>query len=256
MRSIPDLVADYISWLRDKTQVREISRGWHEITTPFIDHRNDMIQLFARRDRESNLITITDDGYAINDLLDMGCDVDSSERRRKLFNTTLNGFGVQRVGDSLQVHASEAEFAAKKHSLMQAILAVGDMFMLSQASVKNLFVDDVFSWLDENEIRYAPNAKFAGQSGFDHIFDAVIPKSKYAPERLLKTISNPTKERVQSAIFAWSDTKSARPAGAELYAIVNDEKNFNSGLLDAFLSYDIRPVRWSVRSGFTDQLAA
>ncbi|HWU16156.1 MAG TPA: DUF1828 domain-containing protein [Devosia sp.] len=254
MKLIPDLVSDYVSWLRDKTQVRELTHGWHEITTPFIDHHNDMIQIYARRTDDG--ITITDDGYAISDLADAGCDVDGSPKRKALLGSTLAGFGVQRVGNSLQVTASDADFASKKHALLQSMLAVSDMFMLAQANVVSMFVEDVYGWLDANDIRYTPQAKFSGMTGFDHVFEAVIPKSRNAPERLLKTIANPTKDRVQSAIFAWTDTRNARPEGAQLYAVVNDERKVVPNMLDAFTAYNIKPMFWSARDQYIEALAA
>lgn len=253
-KSIIQLVDDYRTWLADKTQVRELTQGWHEITTPFIDHHNDMIQLYVRR--KNDQIVLTDDGYVINDLADSGCDVDSSPKRRALLARTLNGFGVMRDGRALTVTADDSTFAYKKHSLLQSILAVSDMFMLAQSNVASLFVEDVYSWLDEHDIRYTPRAKFSGQTGFDHVFEAVIPKSRSAPERLLKAISNPSRERVESAIFSWSDTRQSRPEGAKLYTMINDQRNIPSGTLDALEAYDITSVLWSERESFVSALAA
>lgn len=254
MRAIPDLVSDYSAWLRDKTTVRELSHGWHEITTPFVDRHNDMIQIYARRTEEG--IVISDDGYTINDLADAGCDVDGSPKRKDLLNTTLNGFGVRREGAALTITASDEDFPRKKHSLLQSMLAVGDMFVLAQTSVTNLFIEDVYGWLDLNDIRYTPQAKFSGLSGFDHVFEAVIPKSRHAPERLIKTIVNPSKDRVQNAIFAWNDTRDTRQPGAQLFAFVNDERRISPGALDAFVNYQIKPVLWSDREEVRELLAA
>jgi hypothetical protein len=72
----------------------------------------------------------------------------------------------------------------RKHNLLQAMLAVNDLFFLSIQMVASLFYEDVVSWLDTNEIRYTPNVKFTGKSGYDHLFDFVIPKSRRQPERI------------------------------------------------------------------------
>ncbi|WP_186393200.1 MULTISPECIES: DUF1828 domain-containing protein [unclassified Pannonibacter] len=253
-KSIIHLVDDYRGWLADKTQVRELTQGWHEITTPFVDHHNDMIQLYVKR--KDDQIIITDDGYVINDLADSGCEVDSSPKRKALLTRTLNGFGVTREGRALTVIADENTFAFKKHSLLQSILAVSDMFMLAQSNVTNLFVEDVYGWLDEHDIRYTARAKFSGQTGFDHVFEAVIPKSRSAPERLLKAISNPSRDRVESAIFAWSDTRGSRPDGAKLYTLINDQRSIPVISLDALEAYGITSIRWSEREKFAAALAA
>lgn len=253
-KPITQLVDEYRTWLAEKTHVRELTQGWHEITTPFIDHHNDMIQLYIAR--KDDRIVLTDDGYVINDLADAGCDVDGSPKRKALLARTLNGFGVTRDGDALTVTADDSTFAFKKHSLLQSILAVSDMFMLAQSNVASLFVEDVYGWLDEQEIRYTPRAKFSGQTGFDHVFEAVIPKSKSAPERLLKAISNPSRDRIESAIFSWSDTRDSRPEGAEFYTLINDQKKIPAGTLDALQAYDITSVLWSEREKFVTALAA
>ncbi|WP_418888699.1 DUF1829 domain-containing protein, partial [Methanothrix soehngenii] len=36
--------------------------------------------------------------------------------------------------------------------------------------------------------------KFTGKSGYDHLFDFVIPKSKKRPERILQAINRPSRD--------------------------------------------------------------
>lgn len=40
-------------------------------------------------------------------------------------------------------------------------------------------------------IRYTPKVKFTGKSGYDHLFDFVIPKSRQQPERIIQAINRP-----------------------------------------------------------------
>jgi hypothetical protein len=58
------------------------------------------------------------------------------------------------------------------------MLAVNDLFYLAEPFVKSLFFEDVVAWMDESEVRYTPKVKFTGVSGYDHLFDFVIPKSR------------------------------------------------------------------------------
>ena len=64
-------------------------------------------------------------------------------------------------------------------------------FYLAKPMVESLFYEDVISWLDVNDIRYTPKAKFTGISGYDHLFDFVIPKSRRQPERMVQAINRP-----------------------------------------------------------------
>src|ERR1017187_2175275 len=107
---------------------------------------------------------------------------------------TLNGFGVKLNNDALEIHATVDNFPSRKHDLVQAMLAVNDLFYLAQPVVESLFLEDVTSWLDGAEVRYIPNVKFTGISGYDHRFHFGIPKSKREPERIVESISRPTKE--------------------------------------------------------------
>jgi hypothetical protein len=170
---------------------------------------------------------------------------------------TLNGLGVKLQGEALEVHATAENFALKKHSLVQAMLAVNDLFYLAQPVVESLFFEDVVSWLDASEIRYTPGAKFTGTSGYDHLFHFVIPKSPKQPERIVQAINRPTRDTALSFINAWMDTRQTRPAQSRAYAMLNDtEQPVSGNVVDAFRNYQIQPVPWSGRAQVVPELAA
>jgi hypothetical protein len=106
-------------------------------------------------------------------------------------------------------------------------------------------------------VRYTPRVSFVGHSRYNHLFDFVIPKSKRAPERILKVINNPNKDNAQSAAFAWVDTKGVRPADSVAFAVLNDrDRTVSDAVQDALRSYDITPIAWSHREQFRERLAA
>ena len=180
-----------------------------------------------------------------------------SHRRKDLLQLTLNGFGVRLDGQALQVHASTENFSLRKHSLVQAMLAVNDMFYLAVPMVASLFYEDVVTWLDASDIRYTPKVKFTGKTGYDHLFDFVIPKSKQQPERVLHAINHPDRRSTQAVVMSWVDTKEIRAADSRAYALLNDaEHAVSSDVLDALRSYDVVPVPWSEREFVRPQLAA
>ena len=45
---IQSLLDQYWAWLRDRTSLREAG-DWVEITTPYLDHHNDCLQIYAKR---------------------------------------------------------------------------------------------------------------------------------------------------------------------------------------------------------------
>ena len=250
---VQSLLDRYWIWLKDRTSLRQVG-DWIEITTPYLDRHNDCLQIYARR--ANGGFVLTDDGYTVEDLELSGCKIDSA-KRQNLFKTTLNGFGVQVNEKALEVRASEHNFALRKHNLIQAMLAVNDLFYLASPVTASLFYEDVVSWLDLSDIRYTPNVKFTGKSGYDHRFEFVIPKSNIRPERMVRTINRPNRSSCSTAAFSWVDTKAARAPESLAYAIVNDsDRQIPRSVMDAMRSYEMRPIPWSERDEAREELAA
>ena len=253
-QEIEALLKNYRSWLKDTTSLREVNGSWVEITTPYLDRHNDALQLYARADNGG--YTLSDDSYTVQDLEASGCSL--TEKRKELLRMTLNGFGVRMNNEALEVHASAEDFPAQKHNLIQAMLAVNDLFYLASPIVHSIFFEDVVAWLDSNEIRYIPRSKFTGTSGFDHLFDFVIPKSPRGqqPERIVQAINHPTRRNAEAFIYAWSDTRVIRPPDSKAYAVLNDFERIPPGVLDALRNYRIEPVVFSRRDEIIRELAA
>ena len=253
INEIQALLDQYIAWLKDKTALRQI-KDCIEITTPYLDRHNDYIQIYVRRENESYILT--DDGYTIEDLKRSGCELES-KKRKDLLTMTLNGFGAKLEENALVIHASSENFPLRKHNLLQAMLAVNDLFYLAVPMVASLFLEDVTSWLNLNDIRYTPKIKFTGKSGYDHLFDFVIPASRKQPERILQTINRPSRETAQRVAFSWIDTKEVRPDNSRAYAFLNDSEHVPSAsVIDALKNYDVNPVLWSRRNEVSEELAA
>ncbi|MFH1865693.1 MAG: DUF1829 domain-containing protein [Candidatus Eisenbacteria bacterium] len=247
------LLDHYVAWLRDKTSLRQVS-GCVEITTPYLDRHNDYLQMYAKPHNGGFLLT--DDSYVLEDLERSGCKLDSP-KRKKLLEITLNGFGVALNGSALEVHVTSDNFALRKHNMVQAMLAVNDLFYLATPMVTSLFYEDVVAWLDLNEVRYTPKVKFTGKSGYDHLFDFVIPKSRVQPERILKAINRPVKDAAQAMVFSWVDTRDVRSPDSRAYAVLNDgDRTVSADVLDALRSYDVHPVLWTQRATMQEELAA
>jgi hypothetical protein len=247
------LVASYAEWLKAKITTADVN-GHCEITTPFLDRHNDRLQIYVQR--LPNGLRLTDDGYIIGDLEASGCKLDT-QQRQQLLSTVLNGFGVKQLDGELFIESSVETFAQKKHALLQAMIAVNDMFMTAKHRVASLFVEDVEKFLEEHDIRFTPNVEFVGKSGYTHRFDFVIPHSRRFPERILRAINSPSKETATGVLFSWMDTKDVRPANSLMYAILNDsEKPLKQDVLSAFSHYDVKTLLWSQRGTYLEELAA
>lgn len=249
-----NLFENYLSWLREKTHISKVG-DYVQIATPFMNQHNDHILLYIQK--KDRGFEISDDGQTISELLMTGLKF-TTERRSKLLNTILNSHGIELRGEELVVKASsEREFAQKKHDMLQAIMAINDMYMLSQPFVLSTFLEDVQKYLTENDIRFVASIKVTGASGLDHYFDFVIPASRNRPERMILAISFPSRDRVAALLFMWQDTVRARSPNAAAYAFLNDqEKLVNTHLLTALTSYKINPVLWTKKEDFAEELKA
>ena len=254
IEEIQKLIDEYTRWLKDKTILKEVDEDWVEITTPHLDRHNDCLQLYTRKAGSGYLLT--DDGYIINDLLNTGCALDTP-KRQELLKLTLAGFGVQLDGEEMIIKATPDNFSLKKHNIIQAMLAVNDLFYLASPMVTSLFFEDVTTWLDLAEIRYSPKIKFTGKTGYDHMFDFVIPKSKKEPERIIQTLNSPKKDSAEALVFKWLDTKETRPPESKLYAFLNNTNiNVSQAVMDALRNYEAEPVLWAKREEVRDRLVA
>jgi len=131
LHEIERLTENYFRWLKDKTMLKQL-HDWVEITTPFLDRHNDYIQIYITKKQDQ--FVLTDDGYTIADLEQSGCSLES-EKRKQILQMTLNGFGVLQKEGELMVYANQENFSLKKHNLIQAILAVNDLFYLASSSI-------------------------------------------------------------------------------------------------------------------------
>ena len=252
IEQITTLVDQYAAWIRDRTSLRKINGDWVEITTPYLDRHNDCLQIYARKQNDSFLLT--DDGEILEDLTLSGCSFDSP-KRQKLLSVALAGFGIKNEDGRLEVTATKDNFPQRKHSLVQSMLAVNDLFCLSGSHVASLFYEDVTNWLDLNDVRYSPNVAFAGKGGLIHHYDFLIPRSKSYPERLLKAISRPNRDAAVNFAFSWVDTRETRPDNSQALAFLNDQERKISGeVIDTLRSYHIEPIGWSDREKVRDAL--
>jgi len=247
-----DLIESYISWLKQKINYKEIN-GSFEVTTPFVNHINDKIQFYLKRD-DRDRIFMTDDGDTINNLEMAGVDVSTPARQKEL-QSILNGFGVMLRGNELTTMATPATFPMRKHNFIQALLSVDDLFIVASPKVESFFLEDITNFLLQNNIRFSPNIILQGKSSFQHKFDFLIPSSGKAPERIIKAVSNPRKQNIIAQLFAFEDTKQAR--NNEGIIILNDlEKEVAPEVLQAIEEYGINEFSWKNRENLLDRLAA
>lgn len=240
-----NVINEYIKWIKDNTVVKTIEDGnVCSISTPFLDRHNDHLDIYLIK--ENSNIRLTDNGYTIADLRMSGMEI-NTPKRESILKSSLNGFGVQvNDKDELFVIANKNNLGQKKHYLLQAILAVNDMFNLAQETITSLFKEDVELYFRSNDIFFSKDIKLTGKSGFDHNIDFLIPQTRNKPERLIKTVNSPRKNTILNAIMAFNDISQTRDTKTANYVIYNDlEKDVSNDVIVALNNYQVLSIPWS-----------
>jgi len=246
------LVKEYLDWLRRGIKITETD-GVCEITTPFLDRHNDHLAIYVTP--QNGGYVLSDGGYVLSDLGMSGVEI-NTDKRTRILGTTLRGYGVQQSNNELRVVARRENLARAKHNLLQAMLAVNELFVMGQEHVLSFFLEDVEAFLRAHSVRFVSRIKLTGRSGLEHNFDFAIPASERRPERFLRAIPSPSRDSVTAYCFAWDDTNKERAQDVQAYAVLNNqERQISDDLMRALDAYQIQPLLWSSREQYVDVLA-
>lgn len=159
--SSEDLIDSYVNWLRHEIGAKSID-GFVEITTPFLDRHNDRLQIYVAGDDDK--LILTDDGYIISDLRSSGFEL-TTPKRKQIVGSILSGLGARLDDDRIIIDANKANFAEKKHGMIQAMLAINDLYVMSRPMVESFFTEDVEAYLKEHGIRFTLRSSSSGRAG-------------------------------------------------------------------------------------------
>lgn len=247
------LVKEYLEWLKRGLKISEAEDAC-EITTPFLDRHNDHLAIYVAKKNGGYILS--DGGYTLNDLEMSGVEI-NTEKRNAVLATTLRGFGIQSVDRKLQIESRREDLARAKHNLLQAMLAVNELFVMGQEHVISFFLEDVDAFLRAHSIHFIPRIKLTGRSGLEHNFDFAISPTERKPERFLRAINTPNRDAVTAYCFAWDDISKERTSEAQAFAVLNDQdRQVSNDLLRALETYQIKPMVWTAREQFVEPLAA
>lgn len=245
---------DYIKWLNSNIDEYKISENIYRITLPYLNRNNDCTEIFIKISGDK--YTLTDDGETISELELSNFNLFSSKKRTELFNRILLSHGVKKSDNNeLYIECSKDDLPQKKHMLSQCMIKVSDLFYTAKNTVQSLFLEDVQLYLDDKDIRYTPNVSFPGKSGLTTNYDFAIPKSKSAPERIIKVVNNIDQTQANSILFLWDDTRQNREQNSTLYVFLQDKyKNVSSTIITSMKNYNVIPVKWSARDNYVNDL--
>jgi hypothetical protein len=244
-----ELLEDYHSWLKKQTKSRAINAEWVEITTPFTNRSNDLIQIFVRKKNDSEY-ELSDSGDTLMNLSLAGYEL-SPEKKVYIEEKILYGYGLNiALTEELKVTCRVKEFPQRLHDFIQAILQVDDLSFQVRNRTTSYFLDEVWTFLQEHQAFGSPNVRLSGRSSLSHKFDILIPQRNKLPEVTLKIANSLKRDRLKDYLFMFDDVKKVRDhlKGA---IIINDrDHTVDDTNLTALVNYDIDPCLWSARESW------
>jgi hypothetical protein len=252
--NIQKMIDDYANWLKSEIMVAQYGE-YFELTTPYLDRFNDYLQIYVKQEADGNIF-LTDDGYIIGNLLSSGMSFKKGSRRSMMLNRIINNFSMQLQGNAITTKATVCNFPQKKHQMVQAMLAIDDMFELTPGNVKEFFVEDIETFFNANDIYYSRDFSLLGKTGSIYTYEFHFQRTREKAERFCKAINHVNESKRNLTIFNWIDTQEKRNNDGELIVIINDEHEVSQNDIEAFHNYAITPVLFSRRQENTPLFAA
>ena len=213
---VPDLARQYVNWLNDR--MLTVARGTSQVlSTPFLDPFHDGIEIYV--DSTGTEILLHDNGRTLDNLMDMGVQIEKSERRQKIIAHAIAGCGVEWRAGRLQTIATPGSIPQRAHFLLTAISRLNDLWMSATPRTASDFFAMVKEYFDTHDVRYVENIQIPGRT-VDHPMDFVIslPKGR---DRLVKLMASPTVQAAKLISFTWMEIQNTRPDSQRL-VMVND----------------------------------
>jgi len=122
-KSIQNIIMEkYLAWIKDNTFMRELKGNIVKITSPFLDARNDYIQIYIKEIAKGKY-RLTDGGYLIADLESYG--IELTPKRKGLFEFTINSYGVKysrsKSDREVYIDTDLDNIGRSKHRLIQCL---------------------------------------------------------------------------------------------------------------------------------------
>lgn len=242
-----EIIDKYLEWLRLGFKGRDISDKLVAIQTPFVDSQNDFILIYVKKEKHNYYLT--DDGRTIFDLESIG--VKLTDKRKLQIKEFADGQGVSynNTTGEIFVKTTESVLPQRKNDLLQAIINIGDMFLVSPPNIKSLFFEDIREYLKERKVLFSPNIYMSGSGGIKHKIDFLIPRENKSSQ-IVKAINNPSKNIFENILFTFIDIDkhNIQYKDSEKVVFINDsEKEIKQEHLEMIRGYGVKPVLWSER---------
>lgn len=251
------VVSKCLEWLGEGFSAQYLG-GDCVVTTPFLDRRNDHIQIRVRK-RDGRYV-ISDGGTTMPDMVDGGFSLGKTVNKELVAYIT-SGYGVQLddKANSLGVEADDTNVGQRMNFLLQAIMAMNSNVpvpALPKISPRAQFENMVSDHLQSLDIFIKGKAGVPGISGYLHEMETVSSTSDSSSTRYFKAFHSPDKRSVKEFLFQLEDVHQYNGGNGirKSIAVLNDEKKPDCGSeINALEKYDVAHALWMKRDDWNIQ---
>ncbi len=251
-----NIIESYLNWIRDNTLIKDLKSGIIKIVSPFLDARNDHIQIYARK-LPNGVYRLTDGGYLFRDLESYG--IDFTPKRQELFDFTLQSYGIKyntkENVNEIYIDTDLKNIGRSKHKLIQCLITLNDFFNYTQQNVKELFFYDVFDHFKKSGVTFNYNFNIIGKTGYSHKFDFGIGIKAERPEILIKLVATPSNKQIAEAtLFAFVDLRNLNRKFKGMIIYQGTEETANKKFLEACKNYEVPAYSWENKEQVVKEL--
>ncbi len=191
------------------------------IVTPFEYPDGDLMELYVTE--ESGQIVLTDLAETLATLAAYRFEVESTPKRRKLFESVLKGLDAHYFHGEIRVPVQpEGSLTSALIRLGQAALRTTDLLFTSRFGAGTTFKEEVDEYLTERKVPHEMDHKLTGRSGQTYTLDFYIERRQPLLMEALSTASSGYAEQlISKTVRMWYDLK--RVDGRFVYATVLDD---------------------------------
>ena len=124
---------------------------------------------------------LSDDGYILDELQLAGITIKTSVKRKEFYERTLRVFNIKynSITNELYVEFDDlTQFPKVQNNITQCVLRLSDMLLTARSIVKGIFLEEVQTYLTEQDIISTPDFQQIGTSGNVQTFEFQIPSFK------------------------------------------------------------------------------
>lgn len=191
------------------------------IVTPFEHPDGDLMEFHVTQ--EGGQLVVSDLAETLATLAAYRFDVESTPKRRKLFESVIRDLGAHYFQGEIRLPlVSPDELVPALMRLSQAALRTSDLLFTSRYGAGTTFKEEVEEFLAERNVPHETDYKLTGRSGQTYTLDFYIERRQPLALEALSTASSGYAEQLVSrTVRMWYDLK--RVDGRFVYATVLDD---------------------------------